>query len=169
MVRYDCSLFKKLPHGCQSGRMSQSSSPLTSYPQLQAWLSSPPEKPQQKTHPIKTKACSYDECKNLITQNCQMWCKENTPDSNAKNSSYHIITATHSFGLCRGLGRNTNCKNKTNNTSIQKGHNTIFIAKKTFTKMHFIINFVCTVFFMHIKFVLNLKHLLLLSFFHRIK
>lgn len=32
--------------------MSQSSSPLTSYPLLQAWLSSPPEKPQQKTHTV---------------------------------------------------------------------------------------------------------------------
>lgn len=46
--------FKILPHGCQSGRMSRSSSPLMSYLQLQAWLSSPPEKPQQKKHTVTT-------------------------------------------------------------------------------------------------------------------
>lgn len=47
-----CNFFisKMIPHGCQSGHMSQSSSPLMSYPQLQAWLNSPPEKPQTNIH-----------------------------------------------------------------------------------------------------------------------
>lgn len=39
---------KKLPRGCRSERMSQSNSPLMSYPRLQVSLSSPPEKPQQR-------------------------------------------------------------------------------------------------------------------------
>lgn len=56
---------KKLPRGCQSGHRSQNSSPLMSYLQLQAWLSSLPEKPQQNKSTVSLKLLLHGS-KNLI-------------------------------------------------------------------------------------------------------